>query len=206
MLTCANLLTLLRLVLAPAFIVLFLTNRPWAALCTLALAMLFEISDLLDGYMARRLGQVSSLGKLIDPLADSICRFSIFLAFTTEEGVRGHPWPLLIVALIFYRDAIVAYVRTFAATGGTVLAARFSGKLKAAVQGTGILVFLTLRAASFFWAPLEAYRPIALYCVMLPILLVTLGSGLDYVCSNWRAIVAMSSHTQEQKEQEKCKR
>lgn len=192
MLNLANGLTISRLILGPLFIVFFLTNQPWGAVAALGLAVGFEVTDLLDGYFARLFGHVSSLGKLLDPLADSISRFSVFLAFTTEETVRGHPWPVLLVVLIFYRDALVAYVRTFAASTGVVLAARFSGKLKAAVQGTGIITFLTLRAASFFWEPLRGYRPLAFYGVMAPIVLVTAWSAFDYIGSNWKTIVAMS--------------
>ena len=136
-----NYLTVCRLALSPLFILLFLTEEPWAAVAALVTAVFFEATDLLDGFIARRRGLVSSLGKLIDPLADSIARFSIFLAFTTERSVRLHPWPVLLVAALFYRDAIVAYVRIFAASTGTVLAARWSGKVKALCQGSGIIIF-----------------------------------------------------------------
>jgi len=198
MLNLANSLTISRLVLGPLFIAFFLTDRPWAAFAALALAVGFEVTDLLDGYFARHFGHVSSLGKLLDPLADSIARFSVFLAFTTEETVRAHPWPVLLVVLIFYRDALVAYVRTFAASTGVVLAARRSGKLKAAVQGVGIITFLTLRAASFLWEPLTGYRPFVFYAVMMPIVLVTAWSAFDYIGSNWQTVVAMSRHRAEQ--------
>ena len=122
-LNLANVLTLSRLFLAPVFIVFFLTDRAWAAFAALGVAAAFEATDLLDGLVARRFGQVSSLGKLIDPLADSISRFSVFLAFTTEQTVRGHFWPVMMVAVLFYRDALVAYTRTVAASTGVVLAA-----------------------------------------------------------------------------------
>ena len=194
MLNLANLLTVSRLILGPVFIVFFVTGGTWAAIAALALAVVFEITDLLDGYVARYFGQVSSLGKLLDPLADSVSRFSVFLAFMTEETVRGHPWPVFLVVLIFYRDTLVAYTRTFAASTGVVLAARFSGKLKAVVQGIGIIVFLTLRAASFFRESLTMYRPLAFYGVMVPIVIVTVWSAFDYVISNRAAIAAMSRH------------
>jgi len=187
-----NFITIGRLVLSPVFIVFFLTERPWSALCALGVALVFEATDLLDGYIARRYGMVSPLGKLIDPLADSVSRFSVFLALTREASVREHPWPVLLVAAIFYRDAIVAYVRTIAASTGAVLAARFSGKLKAVFQGGGIVIFLLLRAMSFFNPSLRQHLALAFYSVMLPIVVVTVWSGLDYLLSNWHSIVAMS--------------
>ncbi len=199
MLKVANLLTLSRLALAPVFIVFFLTDRGWAAIVALAIALVFEATDLLDGFAARRLGQVTSLGKLIDPLADSIARFSVFLALTTEQSVRSDPWPVLLVAVIFYRDALVAYTRTFAAATGFVLAARFSGKLKAMVQGAGILIFLTVRTASFYHPGLDVWRRTAFYGVMVPIVLVTAWSAFDYVFSS-RGAIAASARPREEAE------
>ena len=195
--TVPNILTIFRLVLAPVFIAFFVTNRPWAAVVALGVAVLFEVTDLLDGYIARRFGQVSALGKLIDPLADSVARFSVFLAFTTEQTVAGQPWPVILVALIFYRDASVAYTRIFAASTGVVLAARFSGKLKAVAQGVGIIVFLSVRAASCWEPALLEWRPFVFYGVMIPIVVVTVWSALDYVLSNRTAIAAMARHEEE---------
>jgi len=192
MLGAANLLTLARLALAPVFIAFFLCDRPWAALVAVFIAAVFEATDLLDGYVARRCRQVSPLGKLADPLADSVARFSVFLSFTTERSVRGDPWPVLLVAVLFYRDTLVAYTRTFAAASGVVLAARFSGKLKAVVQGTGILGFLALRAGAYWYAPLEPWRRPAFYFVMLPIVMVTAWSAVDYMLSNRRAFSALA--------------
>jgi len=192
MTTLPNILTVIRLCLSPVFIAFFITERPWAAICALGVAAVFEATDLLDGYIARRYQMVSALGKLIDPLADSVSRFSVFLAFTTEATVREHPWPVLLAAAIFYRDAIVAYVRTFAASSGTVLAARPSGKLKAACQSVGILTFLSARAVSFYTPSVATYLPHLFYGLMLPIVVVTVWSGWDYLRSNWGAIAAMA--------------
>ena len=86
----------------------------------------------------------------------------------------------------------MAYVRTFAASGGVVLAARPSGKLKAACQGVGILTFLTVRVVSFHVLSVVIYLPYVFYGVMLPIVMVTVWSGWDYLQSNWGAIAAMA--------------
>lgn len=192
--TIPNYLTLARLVLAPVFIAFYVTGGASAAVAALIVAVVFEITDLLDGYIARSYDQISSIGKLIDPMADSISRFSVFLAFITENSVRTDPWPVLLVAMIFYRDAIVAYIRIFAASTGVVLAARLSGKLKAVVQGTGIGIFLLVRMLSHFYPYLEEYRRPVFYSVMLPIVAVTLWSAVDYVLSNRSAIQAMTEH------------
>jgi phosphatidylglycerophosphate synthase len=83
----------------------------------------------------------------------------------------------------------VACIRTFAAYTGTVLAARVSGKIKAVVQGTGILVFLGVRATSHFSGYFMQVRRDVFYWVLIPIAVVTAISGVDYVLSNRSAIV-----------------
>ena len=190
MLSLPNFLTIFRLFLSPIFIVVFLLHHWWVAL---GVAVIFEVTDLLDGFLARRYRMVSPLGKLIDPLADSTSRFSVFLAFVTAPSVRADPWPVLLVAAIFYRDAIVAYIRTFAASTGTVLAARVSGKTKAVVQGVGIIVFLTTRALSDSVSGLYASLPTVYYSVMVPVAGVTLWSCVDYLWANWQTIVDMAA-------------
>lgn len=191
-----NCITSLRLLLSPVFIALFLVERPWGAVGALCVAVLFEITDLLDGFVARRYDMSSSLGKLLDPLADSVSRLSVFLALVTERSVRGQPWPVLMVAALFYRDALVAYVRTFAASSGKILAARFSGKLKAVFQGGGILIFLSVRTLAFYHEPLRAHLCAVFYAVMIPIMIVTLFSAFDYLSSSWHAIEAIAAEGQ----------
>ena len=188
MLTLPNALTCFRLLMAPAFIAFFLVEKPWGAVAALVVAIGFEITDLLDGFIARRFDCGSSLGKLIDPLADSVARFSVFLAFITESTVMGDPWPVLLVAVIFYRDAAVAYIRILAASTGTVLAARTSGKVKAVSQGTGIFVFLLVRTLSFFNEKFMGIREDTFYWVLIPVVLVTAISGFDYIWAN-RSII-----------------
>ena len=95
----------------------------WAAL---ALAFISELSDLLDGIIARRrYNMVTDLGKVLDPLADSISRLSIFLAFFQ----MGHAniWMILI---FFYRDSLVSTLRIVAASRSLILSARKAAKLK----------------------------------------------------------------------------
>src|SRR5205085_953924 len=96
----------------------------------LALVIVAELTDLFDGMAARRRNQVTELGKILDPMADSIFRLSVFLAFT--QGIVA--LPLWLVLLFFYRDSIISMLRTICALRGFTLAARFSGKVKAVVQ------------------------------------------------------------------------
>src|SRR5688572_13446925 len=92
---------------------------------------------MVDGWFARRLRQQSQLGKILDPLADSISRFTVFLGFLVEG--YASVWA---IAPIFWRDSIVSTVRVLAASQGVIVSARFSGKVKAIIQGTAIIVIL----------------------------------------------------------------
>lgn len=108
-----------------------------------AVFLIIEASDLLDGYFARKWKQESELGKVLDPLADSLCRLTYFIALA-GAGIL----PLWMLLVLVYRDFSVAYIRVMVSRGGVMLAARISGKLKAwtyaIAAGGGLLVF-TLR-------------------------------------------------------------
>ncbi len=132
-----NILTLCRLLGAPLFLWAFLSDTPFGRWWALGLVITFEATDLLDGFVARRLEQVSQLGKILDPLADSVSRFTVFLGFLTLG--YADVWA---IAMIFYRDSIVSTVRILAASQGVIVSARWSGKLKAIVQGVSIVVIL----------------------------------------------------------------
>jgi len=134
-----NILTLCRLLGAPLFLWAFLAETPNARWISLALVITFEVTDLLDGFVARRYQQISQLGKILDPLADSVSRFTVFLGFLALD--YASVWA---IALIFYRDSIVAFVRILAASQGEIVAARLSGKFKAVVQGGAIVTILSL--------------------------------------------------------------
>jgi CDP-diacylglycerol---glycerol-3-phosphate 3-phosphatidyltransferase len=176
----ANQLTLVRLGLSPVFILVFVLGGLAGHVAAFVVAGLFEITDILDGYLARAKEEQTDFGKLMDPLADSVARFSVFLCFL--GGGYAHIW---VVALIFYRDAMVAYSRVAAAKAGVVMAARLSGKIKAIAQGIVIMVILGL----IVWTELTDAtamadtREKACY-LMLLVGAVTLWSGVDYLVSS----------------------
>ena len=156
-------LTLGRIVLAPVFFVLweFTKTGPAAWMIGVWLAFgLIEVSDLLDGYFARALGQESELGKVLDPFADSVSRLTYFICFA-GSGIM----PLWILLVLVYRDVAVAYIRVMASKEKTLMAARLSGKLKAwvyAIAGiAGICVF-SLRLTGWLASARAAIEGISL--------------------------------------------
>jgi CDP-diacylglycerol--glycerol-3-phosphate 3-phosphatidyltransferase len=109
----------------------------------LVFAMIFmglaELTDGLDGWVARKGNRVSDVGKLLDPLCDSVFHMAIWMSFLSLGWA-----PLYLVILFFARDAIVSTIRSCLAKNGIILGARWSGKIKAVAQATAQLsvVFL----------------------------------------------------------------
>jgi CDP-diacylglycerol--glycerol-3-phosphate 3-phosphatidyltransferase len=181
LLNAPNAVTLLRVLLLPAFICAFRAGGKTGLFVALALALFFELTDTLDGAVARRFSAVSDLGKLLDPLADTLTRFTIFLTFLASGLV-----PLWMVVLLFFRDMTVAYIRVGAAVRGVVLAARASGKIKAVFQGAGIFAVLAVLLAREYGYEPFPHRD-AVWWIMLAVTLVTLWSLYDYA----RAFLSM---------------
>jgi CDP-diacylglycerol--glycerol-3-phosphate 3-phosphatidyltransferase len=147
-LTLPNALTLFRMASAPLFLVLWFgltgDSRTVGVWACLVVAFSSEMSDLLDGWLARRTGQVSNFGKLMDPYADSIFRLTAFLSFAAPlDGDRGW-YPLWMPILLVLRDIGTSIVRTFSMEQGTIVAAKASGKIKAVAQGFLLVALLVL--------------------------------------------------------------
>jgi CDP-diacylglycerol--glycerol-3-phosphate 3-phosphatidyltransferase len=135
---------------------------------------------LIDGLLARRWGQVTELGKVLDPFADCISRFSVFLCFMFAGYAH-----IFMVALIFYRDIIVANIRIAAAMKGTVIHARTSGKIKAVAQAVVILTVIT--GINVFGKEALNFRVFSLWAMGL-LTAVTVWSGVDYTLGFLRVV------------------
>ena len=182
----AMVLTFCRLVLSPVFVFVFLRGTYWSAVACLGIAIVSELTDLFDGIVARRRNEVTDFGKILDPLADSISRLTIFLCFVVE-GLA----PLSVVIFILYRDSMIATLRTFCAFRGVVVSARKSGKAKAVIQATVILIVLVLKVLAF-----EVSEPWQQQFRMISEVLiwgataVTVLTAIDYVAGNWKVLVS----------------
>lgn len=173
--TFANALTATRIALSPVFIACFFVGGTGGKVAAFIIACLFELTDALDGYLARTRGEVSGVGKLMDPLADSISRFSVFLCLYGAGYV-----PVWMVAIIFYRDALVSYLRIGAAANAVLMGARASGKIKAIVQGIATVGITALIAAdALAWLRLDVHA--IAYAAMAAVTLVTVWSAIDYL-------------------------
>ena len=189
-LTVANIITLVRVFVSPVYLLLYLEYAAFGisetALPYLLLVLLtaLETSDALDGYLARRLNQVTDLGKLLDPMADSISRISIFLAFTQPPVSL----PLIIVFIFIYRDSVVSTLRTICALRGYTLAARTSGKIKSVIQGiSAAVVTLLLIPHSLGYLSTESLRTSAT-AIAFGAALYALYSGVEYLWANFHFV------------------
>jgi len=137
-----NLITLSRLMMTGVFVVAASVGGPAGHLTALVMFVLAATSDWLDGWLARRMGLVTPLGKLLDPLADKILVCSGFVFFTKVELC-----PLWVAAVIIGREFLVTGLRQIAVEAGQVLAADHLGKWKTGLQlgfCISALVWLTL--------------------------------------------------------------
>lgn len=166
-----NLVTGSRLLFALPVAVLTLWSRDqvWAIVTGALLIGAVELSDLLDGYLARWHNSVSPFGKMFDPYADSISRLTIYWSL----AVIGRC--LVFVPLVMaIRDVTVGYSRIVMAREGKDVSARHTGKLKALVQGvSGPL----LMAGPLYWGRAEGY---IVYGLSFAVVVVTLASMVDY--------------------------
>lgn len=182
----ALILTLTRILLGPVFLFVYLFYAHLGITLlglpfVLILLVLFaELTDLLDGIAARKKNQITELGKILDPMADSIFRLSVFLSFT--QGFVQ--LPLWLVLLFFYRDSVISMLRTVCALRGFTLAARFSGKVKAVVQCVASFVVLGLMIPyAMGTITLGLFQDISFY-VVLSAAVYSLFSGFEYLRAN----------------------
>jgi CDP-diacylglycerol---glycerol-3-phosphate 3-phosphatidyltransferase len=185
-LSIPNLLTFFRIFISPIFLLVYLEYEYLGmSLVTLPYVLLFllgvsELSDACDGYLARKYNQVTDFGKILDPMADSIYRISVFLTFTLPP-IR---LPMVLIFIFLYRDSVVSTLRTICALKGFALAARMSGKMKAVVQAfAAFLVILLLIPYSLGYLSLETLRSTSTLIVSITAAY-TVFSGVDYIIAN----------------------
>ena len=137
--TLPNILTMCRLVAAPAVPLMFLYfQRPWADWAALTLFMLAAVTDWFDGYLARAWKQESRFGAAMDPIAD---KAMVIIALTVITGYSGmNPWLILPVAVILFREVFVSGLREFLGDRSRSLAVTKLAKWKTTVQMVAIAV------------------------------------------------------------------
>ena len=118
--TIPNVLTMIRLLLIPVFAVLFFMGHRIAALCVFAAA---SLTDMLDGYLARKLNQITDFGKLFDPLADKL----MVLTAMVCQGIAGvFPWIAIII--VACKELVMVLGGVFMLSKNVVVYSNYVGK------------------------------------------------------------------------------
>lgn len=174
MLTLANRLTILRILMTPAITILLLYKYTAAAVVVFVLA---GITDGLDGFVARRRGQRTALGMVLDPLADKLLLTSSVVVLTILKEL-----PRWFTIIIVSRDLMLI--------GGSLILYMFLGKM--AMPPSWLGKFTTgFQIATVLLAMLDNFAPV-LRSVVMPVAFVTtaltIGSGLDYVYRGTRLL------------------
>jgi len=136
-----NVLTILRILMVPIYVVLFLEPTVFRSIAAASVFGLAALTDLLDGYLARRRGQVTQIGRLLDPIADKFLVISGLILLVQFQRIEA--W-LAITFIV--RDLGITGIRAVAASKGLIIEAGQFGKYKVVLQIIGIIL-LTLEGA-----------------------------------------------------------
>lgn len=123
------------------------SRAPWLAYCAFILFLVGALSDWLDGYIARKMEEITDLGKFVDQLADKAFVTGLLCVFTAQAEISY--WVLAVIVL---RDTYVSGIRMVAASRGTVIAANYWGKIKTVIQLVLIGALLINRISPIFHA------------------------------------------------------
>ncbi len=187
-----NSITMTRIIMIPVFLWILSPHFPWQGsggaqeILASVLFVLASITDGLDGYLARRHGQITTIGMLLDPLADKIMVAAAFIALVAYEPQVVKVW---IVVVIIGREFLISGLRSIASSEGFTITASELGKLKTVVQ----IVSVTSAILAHRWqewhfgvvaVPVYWYAVAAIYFTVL----VSTISAVDYFVGFWRQI------------------
>ncbi len=176
-----NILTIGRLLGAPVFFFTFIYGGKEGVVIAFIIYIVLEITDVLDGVIARRTKKITNFGKLADPLADKICLLSYLMAINEINLIPG--WMFL---LIFYREFVVTLIRMLALSSGKVIPAMLSGKIKKTIQVVVIFTVLLLYMLNNYKINTHVYQ--VSLGIMGLMTLITLLSGIEYVIKGIKVI------------------
>ncbi|MDG5766118.1 CDP-diacylglycerol--glycerol-3-phosphate 3-phosphatidyltransferase [Balneolales bacterium ANBcel1] len=181
-----NILSLLRILLAPLFVYLYLQDAFFWAALGMVVFIVAAITDYLDGYLARRLKVSSSLGMFLDPLADKILTFAGFICLPLIDPAQ-FPW--WIIAVIVVRDIAITSLRVWADYRGVVMETRSLAKAKTMVQMiflyTALLTALLAKAGGFVGDTATYFLNLGLLgWLFIFVMVFTVYTALEYLYIN----------------------
>ena len=195
-----NLLTLSRIPLMLVVIALLYptseTSMPWLRTGALVVFLFAALTDWLDGWLARKFGQVSEFGKFMDALSDKVLTLGMFIGLLVLDEIAR--WALFPILLILSREFLITGLRLAAAGRGKTLAAEKIGKLKTVIQLTCICLFLGKIAVEddftgIFSAELQenliSFLLLSGQITLIAATIITVLSGIIYLSKYWRFFI-----------------
>jgi CDP-diacylglycerol--glycerol-3-phosphate 3-phosphatidyltransferase len=186
--TLADKVTVSRLVLAPLFFIIYLFpvlmpfwfsgSPPWTVPVLWVLFIIAELTDMVDGQVARKRKEVSDFGKFFDPFADTLVQLTFFLCFVID-GIL----PVILYLVVLYREFSVLFIRNLMLKKGIVMGARMGGKVKTVAYIFGEAVSLmacSVRRLGLSLFLFETLRTIGIIIFALSVLMAVF-SFADYV-------------------------
>ena len=173
-----NTLTMFRIFIIPIIMVMLTHEGFWINLFTGILFLIASLTDIVDGYIARKYNLITNLGKILDPLADKLLVLTALIMLIPLDRV-----PAWMVAVIVLRETGVTSLRAVAAADGTVIAASFLGKYKNMFQVIATLFLIVhhnYQVITINDFPISFNFHAAGILVMWIALIFTVWSGVDY--------------------------
>jgi CDP-diacylglycerol--glycerol-3-phosphate 3-phosphatidyltransferase len=178
-----NLVTMGRVLFVPG-VLYFMDN--WSPVRSLIAAILYliaSVGDGVDGYLARSRGQVSVLGKFLDPVADKLMVTAVMVFMVALGRV-----PAWLVVVLIARDTAVTGLRSIASSEGIVIAASRGGKIKTALQLVGLIMLLVHFPYPLLGLGVSIDFNAAGLVMLYISLAASLFSGVDYVVGFFRTL------------------
>lgn len=160
-----NVLTLLRILLVPVLVVALLDETANGDLLAAIVFALASATDAMDGYLARTRNDITTFGKLMDPIADKLLIISALVALVSLNRLAA--W---VAMVIIARELTVTVTRMHATQQGVIIAANSWGKAKTIVQVAAIFVLIVAGQPTPTWADALVYLAVV----------ITVVSGVDY--------------------------
>lgn len=179
-----NALTLLRIAIIPPLVALFYVSAPWGAWAALGLFVVAALSDYFDGWLARRLGQMSVFGRLLDPIADKMLVAAVLLMLVAAGRVEG--LSVIAAVIILLREILISGLREYmAGRQAEGLPVTRLAKWKTTVQMAAIALLIIAPAVPA-QVPVLAAGLIGLWLAAV----LTVVTGWDYVARGLRLLMA----------------
>lgn len=189
-----NQLTVLRIILTPVFLFLFLSEDPLLKQISLAVFIIAALTDWYDGWLARKFNYITSWGKFWDPLADKILTSSAFIGFVLLKLI-----PLWMVIIIIIRDLIITTLRAYADYKGKSFPTSYYAKWKTLLQMAFLyyllVVYVGMNTVQIYSGHEKLFSLLMdekfIYFFMLFITAITFHSGITYLYKNRHLVVRL---------------